>query len=413
MGLPEWAFLAVLMSLSSLVVAVDATAKPPRAKRGASPREPLDLVVLPFEVLRGDAAGEASQALELELELVDGVRVQDAVVVLADLEAGQGVLDAATVKRVMTRRSLEAIVTAPAGFERPWLMVLGRDGRPRVLKELPRGADADQMAAVALAAVKAAVPSFFQLKPLPLPPRSGDVGLRDILVDGDEDDLDVDERAGKAPTQGKGPERGPRRDKDKGAEASRTTGPQSDRANDTRRGPPRATLTESSTDDEHESGDRSSRRRRTLEDDSGTAPRRSSLDDADRDRLPGADDARRSVDDKDTPAAAPPPPDAHTFAVSGTFDGAWWLYSFEGNGGAQPAPVTAGFHPGGSLRADVWPLPFVGLDASGALSAIPFKINGNEVFSVTPDRFVAWHTNVGASLRGASGRSGSCMGGIA
>jgi hypothetical protein len=42
----------------------------------------------------------------------------------------------------------------------------------------------------------------------------------------------------------------------------------------------------------------------------------------------------------------------------------------------------------------------VGLDASGALSAIPFKINGNEVFSVTPDRFVAWHTNVGASLRG-------------
>lgn len=331
-----------------------------RRKQSATPKkvEPVDVAVLPFEVLRGDQARAASEALELELELVDGVRVQDAGGAFADLQAAKDPFDPATVKRAMNRRGLEALVTAPAGLERPWLVVFGADGKPRILKELPRGADAEQMAATALAAIKPAVPGFAKLKPQKLPARGNGVGLRDVIVGG-EDDEDGPVGTGRGTRSGDGDDDASRR-RDK----RRTAGLDGDAGDDARR--------------------------------------RDALDGGDDERLGTGDGPRRTLADVDDAnrSAGGPVKETHLLALSGTFDGAGWRYAFEGNDNVQPAPVTAGFHPGGAVRADLWPLPFLGVDASGAISTVQFKIADSPNLAVAPNRFVSIHTNAGVSARG-------------
>jgi hypothetical protein len=293
------------------------------------------------------------------------VRVQDAGAAFADLQAAKDPLDPATVKRAMTRRGLEALVAAPAGFERPWLVVFGADGKPRILKELPRGADAEQMAVTALAAIKPAVPGFAKLKPQKLPSRGNGVGLRDVIVGGDdEDDDDVvtDRGAGRGA-----------RDED------------------------------GDVVDDADARRRDKRRTAGLDDDTADgARRRDALDGGDDERLGTGDGPRRTLADVDDAnrSAGGPVKETHLLALSGTFDGAGWRYAFEGNDNVQPAPVTAGFHPGGAVRADLWPLPFVGIDASGAISTVQFKIADNENLAVAPNRFVSIHTNAGVSARG-------------
>jgi hypothetical protein len=341
------------------LVLLGASSAEARRKTRPTPKkvEPIDVAVLPFDVLRGNEARAASEALELELELVEGVRVQDAGAVSAELQAAKDPLDAATVKRAMVRRGLEALVSAPAGFERPWLVVFGADGKPRILKELPRGADADQLAATALAAIKPAVAGFAKLKAQKLPARGNGVALRDVVVDDDDDEDD-----GSAPTTQSGAD-------DNDADARR----------------------------------RDKRRTAGLDDEGGDARRRrTALDGGDDDRLTDADGPRRTLADVDdaSRSGSGPVKETHLLALSGTFDGAGWRYDFAGNDNVQPAPVTAGFHPGGAVRADLWPLPFVGIDASGAISTVQFKIADNENLSVTPNRFVSVHTNAGVSARG-------------
>jgi hypothetical protein len=341
----------VVVVLGLLLAAAPADAR--RKRRPPKKAEPIDIAVLPFEVLRGADARAASGALELELELVDGVRVQDAGAAFADLQAARDPLDAATVKQVMSRRGLEALVAAPIGFERPWLVVFGADGKPRIVTELPRGANADQMAAVALAAIKPAIPGFAKLKAKKLPPRVRGADLRNVIDDDEDDEGGPGRRTGGDEDGGDASRR----------EARRTAG----------------------LGDEGSDGSR----------------RRSALDDTERDRL-ATDAPRRTLTDDDDARSAGGGPirETHLLALSGTFDGAGWRYAFEGNDNVQPAPVTAGFHPGGTVRADLWPLPFVGLDASGSISTVQFKVADSENLAVAPNRFLSIHTNAGVSARG-------------
>jgi len=332
-----------------------------RRRRKSPPKasEPLDVVVLPFSVLRGGDANAAREALELELELVDNIRVQDSVAINADLDAARDSFDPATIKAAMARRSIEVLVTAPPGFERPLIVVYGADGKPRLLKELPRGAGPDQMAATALAVVKPALGKWTTLKPQKLPPRAGDgVDVGDVVLgDGDDDDDSV-----------------PSRNRDPDDEPRPTKKPKK--------------RTASLDDDADGDGD------------DAVTKRRSAVDDTEGDPLDGG--PRRSlseIEDKGSSAGGPIKA-GHLLAVSGTFDGAAWHYNFEGNDNVQPGAVGAGFHPGGSIRADLWPVDFFGIDASAALSTVQFQINSNANLTVAPNRFVSIHANAGVSGRG-------------
>ena len=343
-----------VLSFFILALVWSGTAEAKRRKAVAPANEPLDVVVLPFVVLRGNDANAAREALELELELVDGIRVQDGGAIAADLEAAKDPLAPAAIKAAMARRSVEVLVTAPTGFPRPLIVVFGADGKPRVLKELPRGAGPEQTAATALAVLKPALDAWGTLKPQKLPARatagSAANGV-DLGPDGDDD----------------------------GDDASRRGDATSPAARGTKQ--PKSTT---ALDDD---------------DDDAAAARRSAIDTND-----GSLDAgpRRTLSDveKQRGGGGGPIKTGHLLAVSGTFDGAGWHYDFKGNDNVQPGAVGAGFHPGGSIRADVWPVEFFGVDASASLSAIQFQINSVENLVVTPKRFTSFHTNAGVSGRG-------------
>jgi len=348
-----WAPIVLLMLLAASPAEAARRKRKTKAKKPAAAAEPLDIVVLPFEVLRGTEAAAARSNLELDLELVEKIRVQDGAAVAADLSAAKNPLDPAAIKTAMARRSIEILVAAPTGFERPHLVVFGADGKPRLIKELPRGAAADQVAATALAVIKPAIPTWSTLKPQKLPAlASGDVDVSDVILGGggrggagDDDDDD-------APRGGRG-------------DPSPTT----------------------------------SKRTAGLDTPTETN-RRGAVDDSERDALDTT--PRRTMVDVEESAgpAVGLIKESHLLALSGTFDGAAWNYSFAGNGAAGPEDVGAGFHPGGSLRADLWPVDFIGIDASAALSTVQFQINSSGTLAVTPNRFVSVHANAGASVKG-------------
>jgi hypothetical protein len=91
---------------------------------------------------------------------------------------------------------------------------------------------------------------------------------------------------------------------------------------------------------------------------------------------------------------------SHFIAVSGAFDGATWLYAFDGNAGLSMPQVRANFYPGFSVRGDIWPLPFLGFDVHGALSAVQFEIKNGADLQIAPEKFVSYQTNAGLSARG-------------
>ena len=340
---------ALVLCFAAAPVAAKRKSRPPPA-----PQEPLDIVVLPFDVLRGKEARAAREALELELELVDNVRVQDNGALKAELDKARDPLSATTIKAAMARRSIEVLVLTPTGYERPLVAMYGADGRPRAVKELPRGASPDQMAATALTVLRPALLQWRTLPPITLPGRDGDV---EAPVKGGKRNPDPPVVEGDPPI-------------------------------DT---PPR---------------------RRSLDDDEDSAPlatddgdederkRRAALDDAEDDNLEGG--RRRTIDDADEPGHAKfgaPVKSTHVFAASGTFYGAGWTYTFDGNNNIEPDPVNAGFYPGGALRVDLWPTEFFGIDAGVSASLVQFLINSSANITVAPSRFSSTRINAGGALK--------------
>ena len=352
------ALFALLSSLSTTEVLARRRSKAPPA-----PEEPLDIVVMPFDVLRGKEARAAREALELELELVDNVRVQDNGALKADLDKARDPLNAATIKAAMARRSVEVLVLTPSGYERPIVAIYGADGRPRVVKELPRGAGPEQMAATTLTVLRPALDGWRRLPAISLPSKTA-VGAAD---NNDDDDA--------APVQ---PAKG-KRDPDSvlvdDAPADRRRGLDDDEDP--------APLKDDDTDD----------------DATAARKRRAALDAAEDDNLEGG--RRRTIDDIDDGAgrAGAPLKSSHVFAASGTFDGAGWSYVFDGNNNLEPDPVNAGFYPGGGLRVDLWPTEFFGIDASAGLSTVQFLINSSANITVAPSRFASLHINTGVAVK--------------
>lgn len=360
----SWLRWGVLAMVAALLLASPASARR-RKKKTAKPPEPLDIAVMPFGVLRGADAKAASDALELELELVDNVRVQDAGAIAADLSAAADPFAPGTIKSAMARRSIEVLVTAPAGFARPFIVVYAKDGKARVLKELPRGAGPDEMAATALAVIKPALPKWSSLKPQALPERAGRGVDVDVVGDDDDDD-DLPRGSDKRASRVQDDDDDVAPVDDGASRRKRTAG----------------------LDDDDDSLKRDERRRRALDDSDGE-----SLDQRKRRSL-------ADVEDETSGDGAGPTKTSHILALSGTFDGAGWYYAFEGNDNVQPVPVGAGFHPGGSVRGDLWLQEFVGVDVSAALSTVQFQINSNPNLEVAPNRFLSIHANAGVSGRG-------------
>jgi len=357
----------VLSVCAVLSVLVAGAADAKRKSRPPPPEEPLDIVVLPFDVLRGKDARAAREALELELELVDNVRVQDNGALKADLDKARDPLAATTIKAAMGRRSIEVLVLTPPGYERPIVAMYGADGRPRVVKELPRGAGPDQMAATALTVLRPALADWRALPPIALPATKG------AAVDDDDVIADVPP---KKPGKGK-------------------REPVVDEVDDPIDPPARRR----GLDDDEEDAPLAAADDDDDDDSAAARKRRAALDDAEDDSLDGG--RRRTIDDVEEPgrSSGGPIKSTHVFAASGTFDGAGWSYIFDGNNNLEPDPVNAGFYPGGSLRLDLWPTEFFGIDAGIGVSSVQFLINSSANITVAPSRFASLHINTGGAVK--------------
>jgi hypothetical protein len=136
------------------------------------------------------------------------------------------------------------------------------------------------------------------------------------------------------------------------------------------------------------------------------APRRerAALDDGEDETLTARE--RRSLADVEgAPDGPGPVKPSHLVAVAASFAGTIWHHSFDGNDNVQPQPVTTEPFPGGALRFDLWPFPWLGLDVTGGLSGARFQMNNPErpaaesVIFVLPDSFVSWRTKLGAAAK--------------
>jgi len=385
--------------LAPLLAVALLAATPAWAARGRG-AEALDVVVLPFAALSSRAAQtEAKESLELELELVDNARVQSSEALEQDLEAlGEDAFAPRSLSGVLKRRGIEVLVAAPAGLGRPTVVAFAADGQPRVVKELPRGAAADQLAATTMAALKPALGKWAKLKPLPLPATGGGRGR------GAVDDDDVLAEADR-------PRRAPREDDD-GAAPRLPRGGRDARGRDPGdNGEATPTPRKSGRDDSGRS------RRRGDDGDAEEKPASRALEEAsprERRALDGDDDnalgerQRRSpsaLDDESIDGAVGQVKSGHLIAVSGAFDGATWRYDFTSNAVA-PLPVVANFYPGGSLRFDLWPFEFIGVDATVAFAAVRFQIRPSgaagveNAVTVSPESFGSLHLNLGGAVRG-------------
>ena len=374
----------------TLLFAAPADARPKRAARAKV--EPLDIVVLPFSVLAATKAQETKEALELELELVDNTRVVDGEQVLADLNAaGDGAFSAVTLSRVMKKRGIEVLVATPPGLMstagKPLVVAYASDGRPREFREIATSAGVDQIAATVFSFLKPGLGKWRSLPVAKLPAKTSrpdvdddDVFLPDRSARRSDADDDDDASAGRnrrpaaGETSANGGDTADRSRSQRGSRSTRTVDENDDAATDNR--PSRL------SDDEEESGPQR---------------RRGSLDERD---VSGLEGERRSLfGDNEDSADRRQLKEQHLLALSGSFAGATWYYNFEGNDGVQPDPVQAGFYPGGSVRADLWPLPWLGLDASASLAAVQFQINSSATLQINPGKFVSWHSGGGAAVK--------------
>ncbi|HEY1098171.1 MAG TPA: hypothetical protein VGF99_04555 [Myxococcota bacterium] len=355
---PGFVVVAVLLLLTT-VFADAALARKKKSKAPPAPAEPLDIAVLPFDALRGRDARAAREALELELELLEGVRVQDSGALGAELDKAKDPLAAATIKAAMARRSVEVLVATPPGYERPIVVGYGADGRPRVIKELPRGASADQLAATALLALKPAFDGWRELPPLALPGKNNASRSPEgstVVVADDDDDVLVPETGGRT------------------KKPTRSLDDDDDVLVDDPPPKPKKPAKTPSIDDA------------TGDDDDAERQRRRALDDSEEENLDGG--RRRTIDeideDRDNRAVVK---STHTFLIAGAFNSAAWSYTFDGDNNLEPDPVDAGLYPGARLHLDLWPTEWLGFDASASLSFLRFQINSSPTITVSPSRF--------------------------
>ncbi|MBI1947009.1 MAG: hypothetical protein HYS27_15035 [Deltaproteobacteria bacterium] len=375
-----------------LIVAAAATlvvASPSHAKRRKAPRAvALNVAVLPFTG-KGTGAGDTKEALELELELVETAAVVSSDTIQDDTKRLRTPYQAEALAPILSKRAVDVLVSgerATGKDDEDVLLVVAyaKDGAPRFFVELPLGRDPQETATAVADALRPALSAWKRQRPVKLPsaePKGKDRSVRmtDVLADDDEDP---------APPS--------RVDEDKSEPVRRRQDPEDVElpkvARDTSRDDSPLAFTKDDAEDEPV---RPKKRKRTasIDDDAAAETVAHST----------VDDSGRRIDVEDEAPSPGSSALAHTVAVTAAFDGATWAYSFDGDA-VGSAKVNAAFFPGGSVAIDAWPLrpfgiPWLGLEADGAVAFVPFRINARQV-PVTPDALTAMHTRLGFMLKG-------------
>jgi hypothetical protein len=359
---------------------------PALAAGGRKPTDDmLDIAVMPFVAVGGEAQ-EAKEALELELELVETARVQSSEALqteLNDLDGDPFAPDALAV--VMKRRGIEVLVATPEGLSKRVVVAFAADGRARLVKELPRGAGADQLAATTMAALKPLLSKWSKAKPVALPEPTPTKKRARM-------DDDVTGESGVVPEPGR-----KKKDAKSPKAARKSTTPEKPGRDENESGSRKKTPRLDDEQDQEESSNGSDNKRWAQAEDPSAAP--SAAADA------RAGDDRRSPIDTDAPTSpSSSTKGTHVLALAGAFAGSTWNYRFETQG-AAPSPVTASFYPGAAVRFDLWPLDFVGFDADASVANVQFQIRSSgegagRGVAITPNQFASTQVNAGASLRG-------------
>ncbi|MCC7071095.1 MAG: hypothetical protein IT383_07225 [Deltaproteobacteria bacterium] len=381
----------LVAAMVALAVAGPAHAK---RKRKAPRATPLNVAVLPFTG-KASGAGEVKEALELELELVSSAAVVGSDTVADETRRLSAPFEAAALGPILAKRAIDVLVVGARARGRDdddvlLVIAYAKDGEPRFFVELPLGRAPQDTAVAVVDALRPALAAWKRQRPVTLPtpagkPASRDVRIADVLADDDEDPA---------------PKRRPAPDEPDELDAEpvrRRADPEDEEppkiAKHDKRGDSPLAFTSDDVEDEPV---RSTKRKRTPSiDDDGAAETvaRSTIDDAGR-RI----DAEEKVDEPPSGTAL-----AHTMALTAAFDGATWAYSFEGDA-VGSTKLNAVFFPGGSVAVDAWPLrpfgvPWIGLEADGAIAFVPFRINASDV-PVTPSALTATHFRLGAMLKG-------------
>lgn len=374
--------------MAVLVVAWPCHAKKRKAPRGAA----LNVAVLPFTG-KGSGGNDAKEALELELELVEAVAVVASDSIADDARRLRTPYEADALAPILSRRAIDVLVSGERAVgkdDEDVLLVVAwaKDGAPRFFVEMPLGRDPQDAAVAVVDALRPALSAWKRQRPVKLPggaPKSADRSVRMADVLADDDEVLTPPR---------------REESDRSEAVRRRPEPEDVEPPRVARAPARDQPKEDSPlaftrDEGDEEPVRRSKKRKSLSIDD-EAPEetvaRSTIDDSGR-RIDVADEA-------ETPSSNAL---AHTLAVTAAFDGATWAYSFDGDA-VGSAKVNAAFFPGGSVAVDAWPMrsfgvPWLGLEADGAVAFVPFRINARQV-PVTPDALTATHYRIGFMLKG-------------
>lgn len=375
---------------ASLSLWVAAPAEAARKKAGAA-KQPLNIAVLPF-IGKGSGGVGAKEAIELELELVKGVRVEDSAAVEEALEEkGRKLWTSGGLGSVLDKGNIDVLIRGERGEGKKSADALlvtawGRDGKPRFLKELPIGKTPDATALSVVAALKPVLADWRSIRPIQLgaAPSEDNRGLRpeDVLTGEDASSSGRGGKKGGGGRNGKG--RDPESGSSRGSVGSSTIGRQ-------------GRVAETLGDEESAASEQ--------------AARRSRLDDDDAPREDAALVPRLTMDDVDDTAGqrADAAPSGRSLAVAAVFDGGFWLYNFTGNEGGNQQR-TAILYPGGGLRLDATPLAFAGvrwlaIDGDITLSTPRFKLPTDaypvegELVRFSPKTFSSLQIRAGATLK--------------
>ena len=361
--------------LVCLVALAAVAATPAHAKKGKkkAKQKPLAVVVLPTDA-EGKAGVDLKDALELELSTLDEVLVEDSIGLEADLQrAGARAFEAKALAGLLAKRKIDVVVrSAKEGRSTLHVAAYAADGQPRFHAAVDAQGDADGTAGRVLAGLKPALSGWRGRKAVAVPPPLG----------GTDDDPLAPERRDAAP-------------KERVDDRALVIDPDTLETGDAKR-----------PDDEPVA--RAGPERDDPVDDAPKASRRALVDaPADGDdrrgdeRLAQADAPRQRMADVVDDASEPSPPRAtHLFSFGAAADGSTWQYWFFGADPAQDVHRAANAFAGASGHVDFWPIPWAGVDASGSVAPVPFRIDQSPQLEIRPDEFVSWRWSFAAHANG-------------
>jgi hypothetical protein len=434
--------LAMLVIVAStLSFATDAHAK---KRRRQAPTGPLKVVVIPFEA-EGPIAYEVPQQLELELELNESVTVVSSARTWAELKKqGTSKFDRKRLQKVMQRRGVDVLVRGVKGYDDDGgdalhVLLYANDGRVRFQGTISESLDApDALVGVVASVVEeplkrfrglAAIEPVFPEKRAKRAPEKPSRVVRDEPT-ADDSALFVDIDDGKKPKKREPAAPPPRAVLDDERPAARATeakpraGGRRALADDDddllvdddteQKKPARRAIDDTSDDREDEKP-----KRRRFDDTDGDVesedePRRSKpaartrfIDEAPEDvdddggRMARERRSRASMADvvDDDKGDAEPTKLSHLFSLSLGGGAATWVYSFAANKPGQEFTLPPSVFPAATLRADLWPIEWVGVDVDAHIQGVSFNIE-DPTNTVRPTEFISWRYGASAAAKG-------------